>query len=130
MYINSASDWWFYLRSAFNQSTFTPRLVENRKPPEYGFFPPYPRFLTPMSASTSSNGTEAQARKAELETVVAALRRLALHSYRVRLSEIVADSGLDSASVEQAMGQIERVSPLSAKRVGGCGDQVTWEIDL
>lgn len=46
----------------------------------------------------------------------------------VRLRSIAGQTGLDVATVETALGKIERREPDRVKRTGGSGDEVTWEI--
>ena len=85
---------------------------------------------TPMSTKKSGNGTDLDADTDHLRTVTSVLRRIAGDGERVSLSQIARESGLTRLDAEQAMCNIERVSPVSAKRVVESGAGVAWEVSL
>jgi len=83
-----------------------------------------------MSTKKSDNGTNRSSDTDDLRTVTQALRRIAGDGERVTLAELARASGLSRVDAEHAMCNIERVSPLSAKRVVEPGASVAWEISL
>lgn len=82
------------------------------------------------SKQNTANGAETPPIASDVRTVTHALRELVVSSEQVTLAQLAQATSLEPAAVETAMGQIERVTPLTAKRVGGSGDHVTWEIAL
>lgn len=82
-----------------------------------------------MSTKKSGNGTDLDADTDHLRTVTSALRRIAGDGERVTLAQVARESDLDRAAAERAMCNIERVSPVSAKRVVQPG-AVAWEVSL
>lgn len=79
---------------------------------------------SPQSPGSGTSDTD------HLLTVTQALRRIAGDGDRVSLDELAHESRLTPAVTERAMCNIERVSPLSAKRVVEPSVAVTWEISL
>ncbi|MHB9288157.1 hypothetical protein ACKVMT_14105 [Halobacteriales archaeon Cl-PHB] len=80
--------------------------------------------------STTKTGSGSEPDDDHLRTVTQALYELVPDDGRVTLADVVGATALDPADAERAMGHIERVAPVSAKRVGGSGRQLTWEISL
>jgi hypothetical protein len=84
---------------------------------------------TPMSTKKTSNGTGSNSETTAVREVSAAIRRVAHDGDRVTLPQLVDATGLDPASAEQAMGTIERVTPLRAKRLVEPGE-VAWQVSM
>jgi len=83
-----------------------------------------------MSTKKSGNGTDRSSATDHLRTITQTLRRIAADGERVTLAQLARESGLSRADAEEAMGSVERVAPLSAKRVVEPGAAVAWEISL
>ena len=83
-----------------------------------------------MSTKKTENGTHRSSETDALQTVTQTLRRITGDGERVTLTQLARETGLSRADAEQAMGSVERVAPLSAKRVVEPGAAVAWEISL
>lgn len=66
---------------------------------------------------------------AAVRTVTQALRALDYDRERVTLDETASSTGLTPATVEEAMGTIDRVAPLNTRRVAEPGP-VAWDVSL
>jgi hypothetical protein len=83
-----------------------------------------------MSERKTRNGPGIGAVTSDVEQVVDVIRRVADDGDRVTLSQLARESGLTAVEVENAMGSIERVAPVSAKRLSEPGRGVAWRVSV